>query len=63
MKREGNTMSKEQEGAARSICQRYNVAFDANNFHTQFDLPAGYVAGWIGTAIYVGISPTGQVSS
>lgn len=53
-------------------CGDYNVPFREDDYTRQSDLPAGYVAGWIGgwppkpkgsRTIYVGVSPTGEVSS
>ena len=55
-------MNETQQAALQALCDRYKVAFSAENFHAQFDLPAGYVAGWAGP-IYVGCSPDGDISS
>jgi len=55
-------MTEEQEAALRDLCDRYHVPFDADTFHARFDLPSGYVAGWVGP-IYVGCSPEGRISS
>ena len=41
-------MTKEQEATLRRLCDGYKVTFDAADYHPQFDLPTGYVAGWIG---------------
>jgi hypothetical protein len=30
------------------ICKRYKVQFDENDYKPAFDLPDGYVAGWVG---------------
>jgi hypothetical protein len=71
-------MNAKQEAALRSLCERYNVRFVAAHYHPQFDLPPGYVAGWVGgiehapkpsgrnspkVTIYVGCSPEGEISS
>lgn len=61
---EGLTMA--QHVALSGLCQRYNVAFSSEHYAPQFDLPDGYVAGWIGGApgtLYVGCSEDGEVSS
>lgn len=64
-----------QELALRRLCQGYSVSFDPAHYSPQFDLPPGYVAGWIGgqhrihespagrPTIYVGVSAEGEVSS
>lgn len=59
-----------QELALRRLCQGYGVTFEASDYAPQFDLPPGYVAGWIGghlgnpgRTIYVGVSAEGEVSS
>jgi hypothetical protein len=58
------SMTPAQEQALRSLCERYGVAFDAEQFKPTFDLPSGYVAGWVGgDKLYVGCSPDGQISS
>lgn len=57
-------MTKAQEDALADLHRRYGVAFDPSTFHPQFDLPAGYVAGWVGeNKLYVGVSPEGDISS
>jgi len=43
-------------------CEQLGVVFDFDSYRPAFDLPAGYLAGWLGT-IYVGIAPDGAVSS
>jgi len=56
-------VTEAQERALRNLCERYHVEFNPETFHSRFDLPPGYVAGWIGDRIYVGCSPEGDVSS
>lgn len=59
-------MNERQEAALRDLCQRYRVPFRAADYMPQFDLPAGYVAGWVGgdiSTIYVGCDPGGVISS
>lgn len=67
-------MTDAQEAKLRTLCERYGVEFDRDDYHPQFDLPPGYVAGWVGglssqppirthSTIYVGVSPEGDASS
>ena len=63
-------MNDKQRAALRSLCERYKSTFDESKFHPQFDLPTGYVAGWVGCSvhgkpgsIYVGCAPDGSISS
>jgi hypothetical protein len=56
------TITDAQERALRDLCDRYNVEFDPMAFRPQFDLPTGYVAGWVGP-IFVGCSSDGRISS
>lgn len=41
-------MTDEQRAALAALCERYKVPFDEHDYTAQFDLPEGYVAGWIG---------------
>ena len=51
-------------GAVRTaFCRAKVPADDPEAFSPAFDLPVGYVCGWIWTAIYVGVSPDGEISS
>lgn len=56
-----------QEAALSDLCARYGVTYDPDHYKPQFDLPKGYVAGWVGgpdaRKLYVGCSPEGAVSS
>jgi len=52
-----------QDEALVRIHENYGVTYDPMIFHHQFDLPPGYVAGWVGNQIYVGVSPEGEISS
>jgi len=54
-------MTNKQITALRDLCERYGVAFDPSAYTPQFDLPDGWVAGWVGTSIYVGCSPEGNI--
>ena len=69
-------MNEIQEQRLRAKCEAYKVPFRKEDYQPQFDLPAGYVAGWIGgwqehgfvngeyvPTIYVGVSPEGDMSS
>jgi hypothetical protein len=55
-------MTPQQSQALRELCERYHVPFVASSYRPTFDLPSGYVAGWVGP-IYVGCDPTGRISS
>lgn len=55
-------MTEAQEAALRDLCARYKVTFDPDNYHPTFDLPTGYVAGWVSN-LYVGCDPDGRISS
>lgn len=61
--RGGGVMTSAQILALVRTCHNYGVPFDPEAFSPAFDLPVGYVCGWIGTAIYVGVSPNGEISS
>jgi hypothetical protein len=60
-----------QETALYALCERYHVPYDPGHYRPAFDLPDGWVAGWlggtaqqkIGPTIYVGVSPEGEVHS
>lgn len=57
-----NHLTLEQEWAIQRLCRNYNVAYIPSKYIPQFDLPDGWVAGWIGP-IYCGIDPEGHISS
>jgi len=60
------TMTDAQARTLIDLCTRYRVTFDPNDYRTQFDLPSGYVGGWVGGepgTIYVGCAPDGAISS
>jgi hypothetical protein len=60
-----------QEASLSAICERYHVEYHPLHYRPSFDLPEGYVAGWVGgveiqaehPTIYVGCSPEGIISS
>ena len=61
-------MNEAQRAALTALCGRYNVPFSESDFRAAFDLPAGYVAGWVydthhAGIIYVGVDPEGRISS
>lgn len=62
-------MTDAQRTALVNLCERYGVPFDPSHFTTgaAWDLPPGYVAGWVGgpdvQKLYVGCSPEGHISS
>ena len=70
-RRETDHVTVLQETALSSLCERYNVQYHPEDYQQTFDLPAGWVAGWVGGAavqqthltIYVGCSPEGEVHS
>ena len=55
-------MNDMQRAALRRLCDGYKVEFVEANYGPAFDLPSGYVAGWVGP-IYVGVDPEGVISS
>ena len=55
-------MTEQQRAALTRLCERSNVLFDPEAYRPAFDLPSGWLAGWVGP-IYVGVSPEGEVSS
>jgi hypothetical protein len=56
-------MTPAQLDALARLHEAYRVPFDPEKFTPQFDLPDGYVAGWVGDRLYVGCSPEGRISS
>lgn len=60
-------MTVGQVGALVKLCARYSVTFDPLHYAPSFDLPSGWVAGWIGgqdeARLYVGVDTEGQISS
>jgi len=55
-------MTDAQREALSTLCGRYHVPFIESDFWHPFDLPDGWVAGWVGS-IYVGCDPDGRISS
>lgn len=51
-----------QVAKLRDLCKRFEYTFDLGDYRPRFDLPDGYVAGWVGD-LYVGVSPDGDASS
>jgi hypothetical protein len=66
---DGTHLTDRQELALVMLHARYNVKkWSRRDFWHTFDLPEGYVAGWVTREdgerlIYVGVSPDGQISS
>lgn len=61
-------LTRAQERSLRALCGRYGEEFHFGDYTPQFDLPPGYVAGWVGgpngsRRLYVGCDPEGRVSS
>lgn len=67
-------MNEKQRAALKALCDRWGgegkgLPFDESHYAPAFDLPDGWVAGWIGGepkrtgVIYVGCSPEGVISS
>lgn len=63
-------MTSAQEATLRKLCGQYSVTYDPAHYRPTFDLPDGWVAGWIGgpsqhgrKTIYVGVAPNGEASS
>lgn len=59
-------MTEQQLNRLRILCERYSVAFDADHYRPTFDLPTGWVSGWVGGepgTIFVGVSPEGDSHS
>jgi len=60
-------MTYKQYEALMHLSDNYNVDFNLDWFRPTFDLPEGYIAGWIGgpehKKIYVGCSAEGEISS
>lgn len=60
-------MNDAQRAALQRLSDRYGVDLDVHDFEVEpFDLPPGYVSGWIGGSarkLYVGCDPDGCISS
>ena len=41
-------MTNNQEERLRQLCKEYGVAFNPDHYKPGYDLPAGYIEGWIG---------------
>lgn len=55
-----------QETRLRALCAGYKVEYNPLHYTTMFDLPKGYVGGWVGGkpgTLFVGVSPEGEPSS
>lgn len=64
-------MTDAQRDTLWRLCGGYNVPFREDDYTPVFDLPQGWVAGWVGgrdgtngrRTIYVGVSPQGEAHS
>jgi len=64
-------LTEAQKHSLENLCERYNVPFRKDDYTPAFDLPEGYVSGWIGGlyglenkyTIFVGCDPDGRISS
>lgn len=55
-------MTAAQRETIAQLAEGFGVPVDPDTFIGRFDLPDGWVAGWVGP-IYVGISPEGDAHS
>ena len=59
-----STVTVAQDVAARDLFKRYDTVFDISKWNLKpFDLPEGFVTGFVGKHICVGISREGEISS
>lgn len=59
-------LTPQQDERLRVLCERYHVEFDPQHYYAAFDLPEGWVQGWIGGqpgTLFVGVSPEGDSHS
>lgn len=55
-------MTDAQDAALIRIHTDYQMHYDPTEWTHPFDLPSGWVAGWVGKT-YVGVSPEGSIHS
>lgn len=55
-------MTDKQYSALARLSERYDSPFEPKTFRPAFDLPDGWVEGWVGP-IFVGCSPEGEIHS
>lgn len=41
-------MTDQQRETLRNLCERYHTEFREDDYKPRFDLPDGYVGGWVG---------------
>lgn len=41
-------MTEAQRAALKSLCERYHVEFNEDDYNPDFSLPTGWVSGWVG---------------
>lgn len=64
-----SNLTQAQRERLQSLCAGYRVEFNEDDYLPTFDLPTGWVAGWVGgqncpkKTIYVGVSPEGDAHS
>lgn len=55
-------MTDKQRAKLMALCEGHGVEFNENNYRRSYDLPADYVAGWVGPVFY-GVDANGVASS
>jgi hypothetical protein len=55
-------MTEQQRAKIEQRCKEYRIPFVEADWRRPFDLPDGWVAGWLGST-YVGVSPEGDMHS
>jgi len=61
-----HNITEAQEATLRRLCDGYKVEYNPDHYGPAFDLPTGYVAGWVGGqpgTLFVGVDPDGNASS
>lgn len=56
-------ITEAQKEKIQELAERFKVEVDPETFTQGLGLPDGWVCGWIGDRIYVGISPEGVAHS
>ncbi|HEY7348131.1 MAG TPA: hypothetical protein VH599_07395 [Ktedonobacterales bacterium] len=64
-------LTETQERALGALCLRYHVEYNPDHYLPAFDLPKGWVCGWVGgpalqetrRTVFVGCSPEGEIHS
>jgi hypothetical protein len=58
----GVAPNEAQAETLRRLCAGSRVEYDHANYRPAFDLPKGWVTGWVGPVMY-GVDPEGRASS